>query len=64
MEADCRRSRGFCKPQRAACTDADEAQCPGWAAAGECKRNLTFMATSCQRSCGSCVSCLVVTARQ
>ncbi|KAJ9463636.1 Prolyl 4-hydroxylase 2 [Diplonema papillatum] len=61
MEADCRRSCGFCEPQHASCTDVDAAQCPGWAAVGECKRNPAFMATSCQRSCGFCVSCLVVT---
>lgn len=31
-------------------------ECPGWAAAGLCKNDSTYMNATCQRSCGLCAS--------
>ena len=37
------------------CMD-DDANCPAWADAGECKNNEAFMSASCKRSCKICTS--------
>ena len=39
--------------RRGECIDGDE-RCAGWAAEGECKKNPSYMLTSCRASCHSC----------
>merc|ERR1719335_722011 len=56
----CPKSCGMCKPapqqpklRRPTCIDK-YAQCPGWANAGECKKNPAGMSGYCPKSCGIC----------
>eukprot|EP00899_Mesostigma_viride_P013366 jgi/Mesvir1/2202/Mv09847-RA.1 len=42
-------------PSGASCVDL-HAQCEGWAASGECQRNMDYMYSSCPRACKQCAA--------